>query len=428
MSEEWKVTGLCPQCGGEVLLEAGNPLLYCPFCRTNLHMTTDGPLCYMIPPWNGPRGSGEDIVYVPYWRFRGMHYRVIGRNRIEAAILDTTTGACTGLPVEASLGIRPQAGVLRLVSDTWHMIPHDRPERDAIEHIYRRLHTLYDHRDPGIERFVGERKCLVYAPFRMDTTKGAPGKACRLAPLRDRDIRDTWRSLSDEAVTRIREGFMRVMAPDYVFLPLICPECGSDLPALSGAVVYPCCSCSRVWKVSGRRLTPMEYCLCHPPVRITAPFFLPFWRLSMSIDGMPLENRAQLFRLVLPYKTTPAGWDDQPATLFIPAFRLNPRLFLKAARWMSLANMVEGSTTALDENTRLHVASFPVEEAAKAVKIVLAELFKGNARLFGMIKGCRLKVHNALLVFLPFERQARELVDAFSGHAISEAALALGRW
>ncbi len=423
---EWKVVGLCPQCGGEVTFEAGTHLFHCSFCRTNLHMITNGPLCYMIPPWKGLDGPEEHIVHIPYWRFKGMRYRVVGRNKIEAGALDTTAVACTGLPVEASLGIRPQVGVLRLIPDSRYMLPHNRPAREAIEHISARLQLLDNHSAHGIERFIGETKCLIYAPFKMARVKGPPsGKGVwRLAPLWDRDNENVWRSLSAQAVARIKRGLMQVMAPGYRFFPLICPECGFDLPALSGAIVYPCQGCSRVWQVNGDGLTQIEYRLYNPPSGITDPVFLPFWRLSMTLGGMPVKNRGQLSRFVISYRTIPRKWDNQPVTLFVPAFKLNPRLFLKVAKWMSLANIVEDSAAGLDEPMGLHAVSLPLEEAAQAIKIVLAELFKGNnPRLLGMIKECRLKVDNAFLTFLPFKKQVMELVDAFSGHAIPKAAL-----
>ena len=50
----------------------------------------------------------EDLVYVPYLRFKGSIYYCQG-HEVQHAVIDTTRLAIDGARLPASLGLRPQA-------------------------------------------------------------------------------------------------------------------------------------------------------------------------------------------------------------------------------------------------------------------------------------------------------------------------------
>ena len=59
----------CPQCGAPVLLEETDRLLACEFCRVKSYLMPKRFFRYMLP---NAAPEDRDLVYAPYWRFKGM--------------------------------------------------------------------------------------------------------------------------------------------------------------------------------------------------------------------------------------------------------------------------------------------------------------------------------------------------------------------
>ena len=72
MAAGWQVEDRCPQCGALVALNETDRLLSCAYCQVRLYVATDGPPRYCLPVKPVPAG---DLVMVPYWRVRALHYR-----------------------------------------------------------------------------------------------------------------------------------------------------------------------------------------------------------------------------------------------------------------------------------------------------------------------------------------------------------------
>ena len=159
-------SGFCPQCGAEVSLEMGDPLLRCRYCRTNLYMVpADGIFRYVL----NLTDTSEDtagIVWLPYWRFRGLRYSVGPGDSIGTYMVDTTVSAAEVIPESSSLGIVPQAAGVRLAAGTAGLPTPGINLRSALMAADVRLRTLED-TPASLYRFVGETKTLIYAPFRI---------------------------------------------------------------------------------------------------------------------------------------------------------------------------------------------------------------------------------------------------------------------
>ena len=422
MTRGWTAQGTCPQCGGKVSLEAGDPVLRCSFCRTGLYMVPDQALRYTLPVTGRADGSsGSRLVFLPYWRFRGARYRVLPTGRIETSVLDTTVLSLEGMEssVEPSLGIRPQAVRLRLVVDSSELIPPVVGPKEGLNRIEQRLRPYEDTR-ASIERLVGENRCLIYAPFLLETTTGRGTFV-----LRELFGSGAERPISAPEGFSLVEGLARPPAGNKMrFLPLICPECGCGLPELPGAVAMRCDNCSRAWIVRRGEFIRLNCAILPPPGGKGDCSYLPFWHVALRLDGLPIKNRGELRQRVIPYQPVPERWRREPVQLLIPGFHVNPRHFLKVSKRMSLAPIdLAGGGRPVTGRIEAEPVRLPLEEAAQAVRVILSHLFARQKRIYPLIPGSRPRLTGFRLLYLPFLHQGQDLVDAWSGQALPGNAL-----
>lgn len=418
MSESWRARTPCPQCGGAVELEAGDPVLSCPFCRTGLYLASDEPLRYRLPPAPGAV-TGSPLLYLPFWRFRGLRYRVLADPpEVQGSLLDATVPASAVLPAAASLGVRPQVAPLTLDPGEAGAGAPDRTAEAAVRAAEGAVDALHGG-EAAFTRLVGETVCLILAPYTLEQRDGA----WRLREaLRD----GASHPVTEAQAAALRGGAGGVARPARLsFVPLRCPECGQDLPAAPGSVALLCGHCTRAWWVRARRLAPLPYAAVR--ARGRGARYFPFWELAFRADGLPVRSRAELRRWVVSYQPVPEGWERQPCALLIPGFKLQPRTFLRLARVFSLAPLhVPEAPHLLGEPFAAEPVRLALGEAAQALKVLLAEMVAGRPREFPRVPGLRLRVKRARLVYLPFHRRRDEWVEEATGTALQASAVAHG--
>ena len=94
-------------------LEETERIFTCAWCRVKLCLGHRGPLEYVIPP---PSPPGGEILYVPYWRLKGMAFSCLSSGTVEAGAVDLSHLAIAAPFLPWSLGIQPQLARLRLLS------------------------------------------------------------------------------------------------------------------------------------------------------------------------------------------------------------------------------------------------------------------------------------------------------------------------
>ena len=106
----------CPQCGGSVILEETDRVLQCAFCKTRLSIQSKDYFRYLFP---FPDTIEEEIIFAPYWRFRGMYFscRTSG---IKATVIDKNFLALHNKTLPTTLGIRPQSMKLKFAQKADH--------------------------------------------------------------------------------------------------------------------------------------------------------------------------------------------------------------------------------------------------------------------------------------------------------------------
>ncbi|GAB4264924.1 MAG: hypothetical protein Kow0092_16890 [Deferrisomatales bacterium] len=418
MSGEWRVRLPCPQCAAPVDLDAGDPVFRCGYCRTGLYLASSGPLRYRMAPGGEPVEEA-DRLYLPFWRIRGVRYRMLASPpSVEGRLLDATLPAyAEGLP-EPRLGIRPQVAPLRLDAPGGEVLAVDRPAQQALRLAEDRAERLHD-RPPLLTRLVGERTCLLLVPCRLER-QGDGWRLRELLPGGEAHPVDPARA---EA---LRGGRFRGRAtPAARFLPLLCPECGSDLPAAPGAAALVCGRCARAWWARGAGYAPLPYAVC--PASGTDVRHFPFWQIAFRPRGLPAANRAELRRWAVSYQPVPPGWERQPCQVFVPAFQLPPSGFLRLARAISLAPLeVPSASGGLPGRFDGEPVRLPLPEAVQALQVTLAHLARGARDAFETVASAELRVRRARLVYLPFRRGRREWIEEATGTALPIASVEHG--
>lgn len=420
MSELWRAQLACPQCGGRVELDVGDPVLSCAFCRTGLYLVSPGPLCYRLPPAPERLGA-EPLLYLPFWRFRGLRYRVTADPpQVQGGLLDATVPALDALPSGANLGVRPQVAPLALDLGGVPAAVADRSAAAAVESAQGAVDAL--HAGPALfTRLIGETVALVLAPHTVE--ERAAGWVLQQA-LRD----GATYPLTQAQAQALRAGPATEGAGKtgrVAFVPLRCPECGHGLPASPGAQAFLCGHCTRAWWVRGGAPAPMPYAARR--ARHRGARYFPFWELAFRATGLPAQSRAELRRWVVSYQPAPAGWDRQSCLLLVPGFKLQPRTFLRLARVLSLAPLdVPDFPHLFGEPFEAEPVRLPLAEAAQVLKVLLAQLVAGRAKDLARVADVTLRVKRARLVFLPFHRRGDDWVEEQTGTAVQAAAVEHG--
>ena len=178
--------------------------------------------------------------------------------------------------------------------------------------------------------------------------------------------------------------------------PLVCPNCGRDLPVEPDDVIFLCGTCSRAWQIHGAELseTPHEIARVVGGSAASRPddaLYLPFWRLEPAAP--------------------PA---DGPA--WVPAFRYRRLKALQdlTTRFSARPPTYEPWT---GERPAAQGCFYDVEDAVLLARFTAAgrrrtpDAVKAAARDEPTYQGAR-------LVWIPFRREGGSLLDPVAGLAL----------
>lgn len=419
-SDNWKIEQQCPQCGAPVLLEETDRLFTCSFCRVRLFISPGDVFRYYIPPQDR---SVKDVVFVPYWRFKGMTF-LCRADRTEQRIVDATALAvdCKGLP--HSLGVRPQAAPLRFVSrelEPHLFLPH-RPFDSVFSWIEKRLLSV----ETGIagrkagglssekvyhRAYIGETSSLIYLPVFIED-----------GSLYDAVTGRRMASMPGE----YSEGLplQRLQAGRLSFIPTLCPRCGWDLHGGKDSLVHLCRNCDTAWKVSGDGLEGLDFAVV--PAADAPSAYLPFWRMKAGISGVRLRSYADLIRFANLPKAIQREWEEQEIHFWSPAFKVRPQLFQKSARAATNAQLPVESGQRVPK-AEIFPATLPSEEALQGLKVTLFNMAVPKKNILPLIGGITITPEDIRLVLVPFQRNTHEFVQEDMHLSLNINALKFGR-
>lgn len=398
----------CSQCGAPVELGESDRILVCPYCDVTSCLSTSMP-SLLLPPGS----EYDDMVYVPYMRFRGSVYSCTSKT-INQQIVDTSL---IGVPqltmLQPSLGIRPQAMKLNFAADTMSgiFLQCSRSVNETIERAGT-LQKIEQDQRLFHRAYIGETVSLIFQPFFIEDNK-----------LGD--------AITGNILANLPKGkksLTKAIDPspplDLEFLPTICPQCGWNLTCARDSVVLTCRNCHTAWEADGKKFDPV-YCLSLP---FEAPesIFLPFWKIEMDVEGIALNTFADFAKLVnLPIVPKPE-WQNRPFSIWIPAFKVRPKIYLRLSTQIStMIEEIEGEEII---PVKSHPVTMPYQEALESIKVILASSSARPGEFMPQLPHISINVTSKTLFYLPFDDSGYDLRQKQTNISLNKQILAWGRY
>jgi predicted Zn-ribbon and HTH transcriptional regulator len=394
----------CPQCGAPAILEESDRLVRCPYCRVASYLIQHPYFRYMLP---NSAPENRQLIYVPYWRFKGMLFSSVSGG-IQHRFMDMSYQGIQSHYFPASLGFRSQTLKLKFVlPETPGRFLHptfssDEAMKIFINRFSKNLPSPVYHQD-----FVGETLSIIYSPFYVKN-----------------QIVD---ALLNKAVTNALPDDFSIESflggtPKWrlIFVPTLCPHCGWDLSGERDSLVLICKNCHTAWLSKGERLTPVKYAT----LKIPGNIFLPFWRIKATVEGVGLNSYADLIRIAnLP--KVPQSQDHETDFFFWSmAFKVPPKVFLRLNRNITMAQPRNRQVNELPSGY-IHPVTLPINEAAESMKINFASFACPSNHYLPFLHKINIRPEKARLVFIPFHEGHHELIQENFGLTINKNQLKL---
>jgi hypothetical protein len=396
-----------------VVLEETDRLLSCEHCRVKLYISCDRHISYFIPPASD---VSEEIFFAPYWRFKGMVFSCQAEDVVHK-VADTSQLASELKCLPISLGFRPQALKLKFLSPK---IP-GRFLKTAVP-LQRVIAALQHPTPPADPRalpavrhcqaFLGETVSTIYAPFFLEGSI-----------LHDAILRRPVCTLTPAGL----EALQAASPPPedgLHFMATLCPHCGWDLKGEKDTMVLVCGNCESTWQASATALARVPFGTF--PGGGANSIHLPFWRLKVPLEGLPLRSYADLVRIANLPKAIRRQWEEIDCHLWSPAFKVRPRAFLQTARAMTLMQPQRIQEGVLPKG-EIYPVTFPIQEALEAITVILAHIAVARQRVFPLLPHLKIGPPEFLLAYLPFSVRPNEFVQENLGFSIDRSTVQLGR-
>lgn len=427
-----KIEHECPQCGAPVILDETDRLFSCSFCRTKLYIQARDYFQYYFPPADN---KNKDIFFIPYWRFRGMHFLCI-TNRIEHGLLDKTFPALSNPSILTSLGLRPQTLKPRFVQPSDRRI-FLRPrlafnesyiiteQKTSFEQVaVQKDLTLFNSFDVAITETIIKQEVLFYESFIAETL------SLLYTPVYIRDAVVYDAILNEPASQHPYDGGYdlqdAVKGTETMFLPTICPNCGWDMTAERDSCVLVCSQCNSLWETTAGGFKATNFIVERTIKDNQDITYLPFWRMKINVRGADLGSYADLVRYCNLPRSIRHEWEKPGLYFWAPAFKVPPATFLMLSRQLTY---LQPDMDAGDD--RLGPRTSPVnlsrQDAIESIKINLANISAKKKVLFPQLKDISAECVESLLVYYPFTETKAEFIHEGLRLGIQKNTLKLGR-
>ena len=415
-SQSWQIEHQCPQCGAPVVLEETDRILACAFCRVRLFLACESHFRYLLPPSPTCPVPPEEMMFVPYWRFKGaVHSFHIGG--MEHRMVDSSMPAVKLKCLPPSLGYRPQVLKLRFVTPRTAgcflapQFPFKMPAQAAAK--------VRDDLPGGsgvpailFETFLGETLSIIYAPVYI-----------RSGSFYDAILNRPIGQIPTEGVSCLPPARGQDML--ISFFSTLCPACGWDLEGDKDTLVLHCRNCTSSWESSAGGLKRIAFATVAGDEE--SVHYLPFWQIRAEVSGsVSLKSYADLIRTANLPKAVRSEWSERELSFWIPAFKVQPHLFLRLARSVTVLQPSEEPTETLPLKEAYPV-TLPLSEALESIPAAVASFAVPRNQVLPRIPNTRVEYGKPLLVYLPFARQGEELIHRGMQLSISRNALRLGK-
>lgn len=421
----------CPQCGAPIILDEADRVLSCKFCRTRVYLATEDIFHFYIPPAKGISGT---IYFIPYWRTKGLSYAIKGMEMnmehqcqsFSSSISSTINGidiSYTYLDANFlsfdsklfpfSLGLRPQAMKLKFMGSNEN-------EGIFLTSSCKTRETLIKNRQNNIgsghrEVLIGEINSVIYTPVYF--ANGRIFDAVLKKPL---DLLQKEDGESEQTLASAPAEKWHVE-----FIPMLCPDCGADMPGEKDALVVFCDNCHCAWNQSEKNFTKVKFSTWQEKGEDIT--HLPFWQMKVKVNGFQLETYADLIKVANIPKVPSEEWTKTPFYFCVPAFKINPALFLRWCRQLT-ATPAPMDLTEDFPAKKIYPATLPVNDALESCLLTLVSLISNKRSLVEILSSLNFTLEDYSLVLHPFKTNARELIHTKIGFGMELSALNLGAY
>jgi hypothetical protein len=383
----------CPQCGAPATLTETDRLFTCEFCRVKSYLLPGDYFRYVLP-MKAP--DGDDIIYFPYWRFKGMLFSC-ARSGIREKLMDISYQALESRYLPLSLKFRDQVLKMQFVS------PQSKGK------FLHPKHTLGEARNKLNQRFesqikerlyyqanISEAFNLIYSPYYMTDR------------LYDAVLNEPAENQPDEFDVDLSEA--KPSQWRLKFLPTLCPNCAWDLEGDRESIVLICRNCSTSWQPHQDRLRQLEFGLIPPEKKARDITYLPFWRIGAKITGIDIESYADLVKMAnLPGAIKPE-WHEIPFHFWALGFKFRPKMFSLASK-ITFCQPPQSLQDEIPENGELYPITYSAEEAMGTLKIILANFISSKSNRYRKLSEIKIEPLSHLLVFVPFVDKHLDLIQ-----------------
>lgn len=414
MNSGWIIEEQCPQCGAPVTLKETDRLFSCTFCRVKLYIMSSGFFRYCIPP---PEDLEEEIVYAPYWRFRGMSFS-LSQQGLKHRVIDTSFPATGYDFLPPSLGLRPQTQKLKFMSPEikGKFLKQKIPFKQIFSNIKAEEKTSAEQiENPSVflQSFIGETTSLIYAPFYLKDYR-----------FHDAILKSPVQTESDNKPRSV--PLEKTQNWNRSFQPTLCPLCGWDLNGEKESCILICNNCHSAWKASPSGFKKVRFEVIQ--IQGDNILYVPFWKMQTNVDELQLHTYADLARFANIPKAANRAWEKEKLYFWSPAFKVAPKLFLRLSKQLTLSHFMEKGQNK-PEKTELHFfpVTLPAAEAAQSIRITLARLVTHKKNVYPMLPDLKINVRGSSLIYLPFIVRTNEVVQHHLKFSINKNALKFGK-
>jgi len=404
----------CPQCGGLITLSASGRVLTCPYCGVKNFLQANGPFRYALPG-KADAAKQDQLLYAPYLRFKGNVF-LVTETGISYRVVDTTREGfpMPGLP--PSLGMRPQAMKLaRPGAESRGRFLRLAVKASVILDKAARIHALSgkDEKELYLRAYIGEEVSFIYLPLLrengmlVDTVADTPLVSLEKVasyPLKGSPFNPRWQ---------------------VKFLATLCPRCGWSLDGEGDCLVLTCSNCDTAWQLGTTGLEPIS-CRIVPGGTDTA-VYLAFWKISAHLPSMKIWSLADFMKRTNQPVVIHSDWQERVMNFWIPAFKLQPKIFLKAGRQATVNQWRLDGEQEFNVLPNLYPVTLPASEARQAIKVIVAASATSPKNIFPYLPAAHVENISSTLVFLPFEDRQHDWVQPRTGTVIAKSVLQLGR-
>jgi len=399
----------CPQCGAPAVLNETEYIIQCGFCRTCNIIHTHPYPCYYIEPGQ-KKDSNLKIAYVPYWRFKGLEF-TLGKKTPDFKVIDHSYLALKEPLLPPTLGLRSQTQKLKFLYKgiTGSFSPPTISRKEILQQIGgsgdKKIH-------------IGEILSLIFMPFYQNGDIMYDGLTGNPVSMRSSG------PASNLAANK--------KSPTYnlQFTPSICPNCGWDLKGETDSLVLHCNNCTSFWLISNKKLNRLKAMFFDAQSDISV--HMPFWKLQIEFSRLECSTHAHLMKIanipkIIKKPEITNKTDKQPTLYFyIPAFKLNPKLFLRIGRQTTLAGIEPSKTKNIPQGS-FHPVDLPLGEGVQAVCPILMNLCSNKKDVWNILAKETLKLKSSCLVYVGFHSAGSEYIQDTLGFSIQKNSLKFGR-